>query len=378
MSQYVGYTLLLYSAAVVTTRLFAFEYISLADICATVVSVVAVATLAFQDTNEALSVPISGLNLLAMYLVWKHHVRGTEPRKEDMRGMVCIITGCNSGIGVETARNLAKMGAQVIMACRNMKSGEAVRLDILNSTGNSNVQLLELDLGDFDSVRSFVAHVEGFYSKVDVLINNAGVMTPSRGESKQGIEMMMQTNFLAPFLLTLLLVPMLHKSKCARIVMVSSTMHRFTCLQHGGFDFDDMFSKSDFGMFKSYGQSKLAIELFKFEFNRRLREAGSHIVINSLNPGSIKTSISKDWHWILANGHELIQPLLKTPVSGAYTTTYVATNKSLRSTSGKWFENSKIVQQTTKASDPQDAKRLFDLAEKLVNFEIVFNQNHIK
>mmetsp|Transcript_20347 Transcript_20347/g.24653 ORF Transcript_20347/g.24653 Transcript_20347/m.24653 type:complete len:277 (-) Transcript_20347:820-1650(-) len=265
---------------------------------------------------------------------------------------------------------MAKNGATIIMACRTKKSAEKVQLEIINESGNRNIHLELVDLSDQQSVNTFTDTINKKYDRLDILINNAGVMLPSRKEVKNidgvSVEMMLQVNFLAVFVLNLKLLPLLRRSKSARIVNVGSSTHRISAKLCGGFNFSDPMSKQHYEMFTSYGNSKLANHMCALELSRRLRENGeTNITVNSLNPGTIPSGITRHLGLFLAYGHLLIQPINKTVVSGAYTTITVATSPKLEGITGKWFEHGVEVPCASAANNIEDAKTVWALAEEL-------------
>src|SRR5688572_8330528 len=180
------------------------------------------------------------------------------PRMEALIGKVVIVTGANTGIGKETARGLAAQGAKVVLAVRDLDKGEAARADIVDTTGNADVDVLSLDLGSKASIRSFVSAFRAKYNRLDILVNNAGVWTRTRQTTEDGFERIFGVNHLGTFLLTHELLPLLEKSTPARIVVVSSRLH-----YRGSMAWDDlMFEKRSFSGVSAYNQSKLANVLY--------------------------------------------------------------------------------------------------------------------
>jgi NAD(P)-dependent dehydrogenase (short-subunit alcohol dehydrogenase family) len=204
----------------------------------------------------------------------------------DMQGKVCMVTGSNSGIGKETALGLAQMGATVVMVCRNRARGEAAQSDIKTKSGNHAVDLLLADLSSQQSIRQLVENFKQHYTQLHVLINNAGVFMLTRRATVDGLEMMFAVNYLAPFLLTNLLLDMLKASAPARIVSVSSGAH-----EAGYIKMDDLQAERHYRPMRAYGQSKLALVLFTYELARRLE--GTGVTANCLHPGFVATSIGQ-------------------------------------------------------------------------------------
>ncbi|GBG24589.1 Dehydrogenase/reductase SDR family member 13 [Hondaea fermentalgiana] len=313
--------------------------------------------------------------LLSFRFVWRQQIRGPPPGQPvGMKGRTVIVTGSNSGIGVETARGIAAQGAKVIMACRTKKTADAACADIIKTTGNKDVSVMELDMGSFKSIRAFAAAFTKEHNELDVLVHNAGVMLPSRKTTGDGLDMMMQVNCFSVYLLTLLLLPLLRKSTVtagARVVLVSSTVHIFPCVYESGFDFEDpMCENKKYVMLPRYGHSKLGLELFRSELHRRLRAKGDTIRVNTLSPGSIATGITRSLHWFLIWGQRLVLPLVnKTVRTGANTTIHVATAAEIASVSGEFFEHCEIVPQHDAARDAVASAQLWELAEKLTGFK---------
>jgi NAD(P)-dependent dehydrogenase (short-subunit alcohol dehydrogenase family) len=203
----------------------------------------------------------------------------------DQSGRVAIVTGANSGLGLITARELARAGAEVVLACRNAEKGEAAVCAIGDVAPHARVTLRPLDLGNLASVREFASRFASEHDRLDLLINNAGVMAAPRRLTDDGFESQFGTNHLAHFALTGLLVDRM-TSEGARVVTVSSGMHRM-----GRMRFDDLHGEQKYGRWSAYGQSKLANLLFAFEFDRRLRAAGSRVKSVAAHPGYAATNL---------------------------------------------------------------------------------------
>jgi NAD(P)-dependent dehydrogenase (short-subunit alcohol dehydrogenase family) len=202
---------------------------------------------------------------------------------------VAIVTGANSGIGYETARALAKKGATVIMACRNQGKGEAAAQQIRDEKPRGAVEMMRLDLGDLDSVRAFADEFKGGYDRLDLLINNAGIMHPPFGKTKQEFETQFGVNHLGHFALTGLLLDLIMRTPHARIVTVSSVAHRF-----GQVDFDNLNAEKGYRANAAYGQSKLANLLFTYELQRKLQAAGGDTIAVAAHPGWTATNLQQN------------------------------------------------------------------------------------
>jgi len=215
-----------------------------------------------------------------------------------MAGKTVLITGATSGIGKETARGIAAMGATVVMACRNPAKARAVRDAVIRVTGNPSVLAKDLDLASLVSIRAFATELRAAYPSLDVLINNAGVFSSSREETADGFELTMGTHHLGPFLLTRLLLPSLKSAPAARIVNVASE-----AAFYGKIDLDDLQLTRSYGMagFSAYAASKLANVLFTQELAERLVD--TPITVNAVHPGEVNTNIFPNHNrfWRLLN-----------------------------------------------------------------------------
>lgn len=198
-----------------------------------------------------------------------------------------IITGANSGIGKETAIDLAKRGGKIYLACRNNKRGEDAEKDIREASMSENVHFLQLDLSSMESIRQFSKKFHELESKLHILICNAGIMACPRGMTKDGFEAQIGTNHMGHFLLTNLLLDLLKQSAPSRVVVVSSLFHWY-----GRIKKDDLNSEKSYNRWLAYGQSKLANILFTRELSKRLE--GTGVTANSLHPGGVNTELARD------------------------------------------------------------------------------------
>ncbi|SPF03076.1 oxidoreductase [Streptomyces sp. MA5143a] len=202
------------------------------------------------------------------------------------RGRVAVVTGANSGIGYVAARELARRGARVVLACRSEARGLAALERMRGEVPGGHVELLRLDLGDLASVREFAAAYEETYERLDLLINNAGVMAVAEGRTADGFETQFGTNHLGHFALTGLLAPLLLATAGARVVTLSSGMHL-----RANIDLDDLDTARTYGRWLAYGRSKTANLLFTHELARRLAAAGSDVVAAAAHPGYAATNL---------------------------------------------------------------------------------------
>ena len=284
----------------------------------------------------------------------------------DLTGRTAIVTGGASGIGIETARALARAGASVTLAVRDLAAGARVAAEINGETGAERVSVDALELGSLASVRAFAARWGD--RPVSLLINNAGVMACPQGYTEDGFETQFGVNHLGHFLLTELLVPALEKGAPARVIAVSSSAHGMSDV-----DFDDPdFRHRPYDAFKSYGQSKTANALFAVEFDRRYRDRG--IRAFSLMPGVIHTNLGRH---VPGSDWSAIEHLVKTVEQGASTSVWAATAPELEGQGGLYLENCARAEPFVRgmprgmgvmayALDPDAARRLWTLSEEKV------------
>ncbi|HET6991490.1 MAG TPA: SDR family oxidoreductase [Bacteroidia bacterium] len=272
-----------------------------------------------------------------------------------MKNKIILITGGNAGVGKATAIGLAKMGATVIIACRNKEKGAQAVAEIKKESNNPNVDLLMMDLASQKSVRDAVADFKKRYNHLDVLINNAGVFLPKREVTEDGIEKTFATNYLGHFLLTNLLLDTLKASAPSRIVNVAS--------KTGGvkMNFDDLMSEKKFSVMGAVGPTKLGLIMFAKELSRQLE--GSGVTINALHPGLVKTTLLKDTGFFLRLMFKMIPQV--SPEKGAETSIYLASSPEVEKVSGKFFINKKEAEANAEANDVTKQKKLYEISMKL-------------
>ncbi|MFX1269422.1 MAG: SDR family oxidoreductase, partial [Promethearchaeota archaeon] len=249
-----------------------------------------------------------------------------------------MITGANSGIGKATALGLAEMDARIVMVCRNKERGESAQQEIIEETGNKSVDLLICDLSSQEQIRKLVSEFKQKYQNLHVLINNAGIVLSKRMLSVDGIEMNFAVNYLAPFLLSNLLIDVLKMSAPSRIINVSSGVHKTASM-----DFDDLQGENKkYGAFKNYGVSKLALTLFTYELSRRLE--GTRVTVNAVHPGVVRSNLGRDQS-AFSRGFQ--KTFFKSPRKGAATSIYLASSPDVEGITGKYF----IKKQPKKSSN---------------------------
>jgi NAD(P)-dependent dehydrogenase (short-subunit alcohol dehydrogenase family) len=277
-----------------------------------------------------------------------------------MSDKIVLITGANSGIGKVASLALAKMGAQVVMVARNKERGEAARAEIVKESGNSSVDLLLADLSSLESVRQLSREFQSKYRRLDVLVNNAGLFNQRRNVTVDGYENTFETNYLSSFLLSNLLLDLLKKSAPSRIINVSSVGH-----YNGHINFDDLNLEKNYGGWKAYGQSKLALVLFTHQLAKKLE--GTGVTVNALHPGTVATHI---WSRPLGPfGFIMALPKLFmiSPQKGADTIVYLAASDEAANISGEYLEKSRVKKSSDESYDDDVAQRLWEVSSKLTH-----------
>ncbi|MGE5672358.1 MAG: SDR family oxidoreductase [Mycobacterium leprae] len=275
-----------------------------------------------------------------------------------MAGKTCIVTGATSGIGRETALGLARMGAHVALVARDRNRGEATVAAITEQTGNRQVDLLLADLSDQSQVRRLAAEILAKYERIDVLVNNAGLVLKDRQITVDGLERTFAVNHLASFLLTNLLLDRLKASSPARIVNTASEAARIARI-----DFADLHGERRYAAFRAYGQSKLANILFTYELARRLK--GTGVTANCLHPGVVSTGfgVNNQGFWRFAM--KLGQPFMISAAQGADTILYLAAAPEVEGITGQYFAKRRPIKSNAESYNEEVARRLWAVSEQL-------------
>ena len=274
-----------------------------------------------------------------------------------MQGKIAVVTGANSGIGLETARALADRGATVVMACRDQTRAAAALADVLASSGNTAVSVLPLDLASFASIHRFAERYRSVHPRLDVLVNNAGLFPLRRQLTADGFELQFGVNHLGHFLLTRLLQPQLAAAGRARVINVSSMMHHL-----GTIDFASFRGEKSYRSLRAYAQSKLANVLFTRELARRHKDDG--ISTFSLHPGGVGTNIFGRG---LARYAYRVLGGFMSPARGAKTSIHLATAAGIEAHSGAYFDEFQRVKPGSALSqDMALAARLWAESERMV------------
>jgi len=288
----------------------------------------------------------------------------------DQTGRVAIVTGANSGIGFETARVLADKGATVVMACRNLDKANPKADEIRSRHPSAHVEVMQLDLADLESVEAFADAFRGKHSRLDLLINNAGIMVPPLGKTAQGFETQFGVNHLGHFALTAQLLDLVLDTSGSRIVNVSSMAHKL-----GKIDFSNLNAEHGYNAQAAYGQSKLANLLFTYELQRRLEKAGNDTLAVAAHPGWTATNLQEHAKSVKFLNRFFAQK----PLEGALPTLYAAGETRVQGAeyygpSGLLEMNGppKRVSSTKRSHDANLAERLWNVSEDLtgVQFQI--------
>lgn len=274
-----------------------------------------------------------------------------------MKDKVVVITGASSGIGLATARELARQGSEVVMICRDAKRAEAARKDVAAVASGPQPRVLLADLSAQGEVRKLADAINRSCTQIDVLINNAGALFSRRQLTVDGIEMTFAVNHLAPFLLTNLLLDKICAAPAGRIVTVGSESYSSTL------DFDNLQSEKKHHFITAYFRSKLENILFTFELGRRLAE--TRVTANCLSPGPTKTRIGSNMDGLPALFPLFIRsfPFFATPEKGAQTSVYLASSPDVAGVTGRFFFRRRELRTKPVTHDVDVARRLWRVSE---------------
>ncbi len=275
-----------------------------------------------------------------------------------MNGKYCLVTGATHGIGRETARALAAQGMHVLVHGRDLTRTRAVAEALREESGNREVHAVQADFARLADVRRLAQELCARLPRLDVLINNAGMMSAARGSSAEGYDLTFAVNHLAPFLLTNLLLGKLKDCAPARIVVVASAAHRRATL-----DFDDLMNTKVSGLLPAYARSKLANILFVRALARRL--AGSGVTVNALHPGFVNSHLFHDQPLLRVLLGTLGRPFMLTPAAGARTSIYLATSPQVEGMSGGYYARCRPVAPSAASQSEADAERLWEASARL-------------
>ncbi len=279
-----------------------------------------------------------------------------------MGGKVALVTGGTSGIGKATATALAAMGAEVVVIGRNPERGEKA-VEEIRRDSDGKVSLMLADLAVQAEVRRLAEEFQERYDRLDVLVNNAGLIQSKRTETPDGIETTLAINHLAPFLLTNLLLDLLKQSAPSRVVTVSSGAEGM-----GKIDFDDLQSEKRYRGFKVYGTTKLMNIMFTFELAERLR--GTGVTATCMHPGAVNTSFGAKDRGPFSLMFRAFKPFMRTPEQGADTLIYLASSPDVEGMTGKYLSDRKVQTASREAYDEDLRKRLWEASEQLTGLEV--------
>ena len=273
-----------------------------------------------------------------------------------MAGRIVVVTGGTSGIGRAAAREIGRQGATVALVARDRARAEETAAEV--TKGGAPARIFVADLGVQAEVRRVAAELRDALPRIDVLLNNAGVVNLRYGTTGDGIETTLAVNHLAYFMLTLLLLDSLRAAPAPRIVNVASEAHRW-----GRLDFDDLGNAKRYRAMRVYGQSKLCNILFTYELARRLR--GAPTTANCLHPGAVATRLGQNNGRIATALTKMLGPFFRTPEQGADTAVYLATSPQVAGASGQYFANRRAIRSSAISYDERVQRRLWEESERL-------------
>lgn len=290
----------------------------------------------------------------------------------DQSGRLALITGASSGLGLETARALVRRGATVVLGCRSRQRSEQARTSLLADVAGGAIDLLDLDLADLASVRAAARELADRYGRLDLLINNAGVMGLPRSLTSDGFEMQFGVNHLGHYALTMALLPLLRARPASRVVTVTSGAQYF-----GRIAFDDLQGERRYDRWAAYGQSKLANVMFALELQQQLLAAGADVLSLAAHPGIARTnlqpaSVAASGSWFEPLAYRVMGPLMQSSAMGALPQLFAATAPAARPGGhygpdqlGGMRGHPKEVPVAPAATDGQQRLKLWQLSEQL-------------
>jgi NAD(P)-dependent dehydrogenase (short-subunit alcohol dehydrogenase family) len=271
----------------------------------------------------------------------------------------CLITGSSSGIGKETAIELSRKGYRVIMLCRDSEKSRNAWAEVKELVEDNDADLIYANLSSLDSIRKAAEEIKSKYDVIDVLINNAGVFKRKLTMSEDGIEINLAVNFLAPFLLTNLLLPLIKKSDSARIINMTSELYK-----DGKVDFGKTNINNKYNGNKAYANSKLLVVLFTYQLAKILKD--DKITVNCVHPGVVQTDVFRDFpKWV----NRMLGLFISKPEEGAKPSIYLASSDEVRNISGKYFSKMKIKETKEITHDENVRQYVWDYANKLTGLE---------
>ena len=284
-----------------------------------------------------------------------------EPRLALLSGKTILVTGASSGLGLQVAIQLARLGGEVVMTARDERRGEAALAAARAASGSAAVSLMLCDFASLAEIRRLASEWHAKRTRLDVLVNNAGSVSPVRRLTADGLELTFAVNHLGYFLLTNLLLDVLERSAPSRVVNVASVAHR-----RGDLDFDDLqYERGGYATMKAYARSKLANVLFTRELARRL--TGRGVSVNCIHPGVVATNIWSRAPWYTRPLLAVAKRFMLTPEQGARAIVTLAAGPEVEGRTGGYYERDELVDPSRLAQDEALAKRLWDVSTELVH-----------
>ncbi|XP_050094969.1 retinol dehydrogenase 14 isoform X1 [Anopheles aquasalis] len=322
--------------------------------------------LGFNDPLTAIASVITGLAIvLSLIKYYLYLTCGQFNSARRMDGKTVIITGANSGIGKETARDLARRGARIIMACRNMETAKQARDELMVETGNKQLIVKHIDVSSLASVRAFAKEIVAAEPVIDVLIHNAGVAQGFNNKvTEDGLEFTMATNYYGIFLLTHLLIEPLKKAEQGRIVVVSSKLYQYASLNPSNINSINPVNYFSLFPIYLYNLSKFAEIMFTQELARRL--SGTKVTANCLHPGVIDTGIWRNVPFPINILFKPVQMCFRTPEEGARTSIYLSVSPDVESISGQYFRGCRVYGLNRRVQNVTKQRELWEASKKLV------------
>jgi retinol dehydrogenase-14 len=276
-----------------------------------------------------------------------------------MTNKVCVITGSNSGIGKETARALAGMDASVVMVVRNRERGEQARAEIAKTTGNNALELTICDLSSMQEIRRFAQEFQDSHERLDVLDNNAGAVFNKREVTVDGFERTIAVNYLAPFLLTHELLPILKSSAPSRVINITSGLAK-----NGVIDFENLQSTKHYKGMTAYQNAKLMVLMFTYELARRLENTG--VNANVVHPGFVATNLGRNSGTRNSVMFKMVRAMQIPPEKGAETSVFLASSPDVEGVSGKYFSKKEESRSSELSYDVDLQQRLWETTERML------------
>jgi NAD(P)-dependent dehydrogenase (short-subunit alcohol dehydrogenase family) len=277
-----------------------------------------------------------------------------------MKGKIVIITGSNSGIGKETALALSKKMGTVVITVRSKENGEAARQEIIKEVPDASLDIMFCDLASRSSIAGFVKEFTGKFSRLDVLINNAGAEFSKRGITLDGFENSIGVNYLGSFLLSEMLIPTLHHSAPSRIINLSSGLHK-----SGHIDFSDLQSLRKYDSMKAYSTAKLMVLMWTYDLAKRIN--GTGVTVNAVMPGFVATNLGKNSGSTMQSiMFSLVRPMQTTAKKGAETSIYLASSMDIEGITGKCFASSKRFETSVESYDLDKQVKLREATVKML------------